>query len=67
MKRMRVMIMLGIFGFCSLLGGCLAISAQEDCSCVKQREKFAELVAQKVLEKQQLHQQQIQDESGDQL
>ena len=45
--------LLGIFTICAAtLGGCLAISAEEKCSCIKEQEKFADMVAEKVIQKQ---------------
>ena len=45
--------LLGMFLICATtLGGCLAIHAEEKCSYIKEREKFADLVAEKVIQKQ---------------
>ncbi len=53
MKKLITSMLLGIFTICvATLGGCLAISAEEKCSCIKEQEKFAEMVAEKVIEKQ---------------
>ena len=52
MKKLHILMLLGILGLVSLTGGCMAISAEDNCSCMKNREKFAELVAEKVVEKQ---------------
>jgi hypothetical protein len=51
-KRITSMLLgLGLLAVTSL-SGCLAIHAEEKCFCIKEREKFAELVAEKVIEKQ---------------
>ena len=53
MKKLITSMLLGIFIICATtLGGCLAISAEEKCSYIKEREKFADLVAEKVIQKQ---------------
>ena len=53
MKKCVFFMLLGLFILCATtMGGCLAISAEERCSCIKNREQFAELVAEKVIEKQ---------------
>ncbi|MBN1844747.1 MAG: hypothetical protein JW810_03620 [Sedimentisphaerales bacterium] len=44
---------IGLIGFSALfVGGCLAIHAEEDCHCVRDREKFARQIAQQVVELQ---------------
>lgn len=57
MKKLHILMLLGILGWVSLTGGCMAISAEEDCSCMKNQKKFAEMVADKVVEKQRQQQQ----------
>lgn len=53
MKKLITSMLLGMFTICvATLGGCLAIHAEEKCSYIKEREKFADLVAEKVVEKQ---------------
>jgi len=53
MKKLITSTLLGMFLLCATsLGGCLAIHAEEKCSYIKERETFADLVAEKVVEKQ---------------
>ena len=54
MKKQITSLLLGIglMGLTSL-GGCLAVHAEEKCACIKDREKFANMVAEKVIQKQQ--------------
>ena len=52
MKRWLILLLAGVLGLTSLMTGCMAISAEEHCACMRDRNKFAEIVAQKVVEKQ---------------
>ena len=53
MSILRILVLIGLLAGVSGLSGCLVIDANDNCRCKRERDKFADQVATKVVEKQQ--------------